>query len=166
MSIIELEITISSEAAKKFVGMLRIFMRDSPAYNDLQQERETTDQDLALVTAMMIDDFNSLPPLFEKKFSLSEILMAGLSSAALKVAASHLLEMRFQQQERNELTYSDGSRTEVINNKSVPYKDTASRFFLEGMKQFEKWKVAYNLTSSYNSSAGLFSDYALVNNQI
>lgn len=166
MSNSNLDIVIESESAIKFIAMLRHFMRDMPSYNELQQEIETTDQDLAFVTGLMIDDFNSLPPLLNDQKDLKAILGTGLTSACLKVAAAHLLEMRYQQQERNELTYSDGGRTEAVNNKSPSYKDTSARFMAEGMQKFETWKVAHNLSRSYNTSAGLFSDYALVNNRI
>ena len=154
-----------SPEAERFLHDLRMFMMDYEVFNQLRDEKEVSRRMLLLATSMTVNTFNATPPL-SGTYTLKQMLQSHLLEPTLYHAASNVLMMRAQQQERNQLTYSDGGRSEVINDKAPSYKNTYQMLRQYSLELFKKFKVAQNLNSGYGHSKGVHSDYAYIDDYL
>lgn len=150
---------------EKFLEDFRMFMQDFEAVNQLMDEKEVPRAMLSLASRMMVSTFNSTPP-HTRTYTLGDMLANHLIEPMLFHAASNVLMMRAQQQERNQLSYSDGGRSEVINDKALSYKNTFNMLRSFALKAFKDFKVATNFNSGYGDNKGVFSDYAYIDDYL
>lgn len=144
---------------KAFIEDLKAYMLDFPDLNELTGEQETKMSSLLLSVRMMLSDVHSAPPLIGK-FSLKRLLGYSLLSPMLKSCAGHILDMKVQWMERNELQYSDGTKTAAINDKAKTYRQTANLLKSEAMAAFSNWKMGYNIRSGFCGGSGVGSVYS------
>jgi hypothetical protein len=154
-----------TEEGKQFLHDLRKFMRDTREVNELIDEEEIDEASLVLAVRMSVSDFNMEPPLLNS-MNFKTILSNGMFAPLLRLSAANVLEMKFQSEERNQLQYSDGKRSEIIHDKAPSYKDTANRFRSSAITTIQRWKVSYNLRSGYGTASGIMSEYAYLNEGI
>lgn len=154
-----------SDQGKQFLHDLRKYMRDNEEINTLLDEEEIDESSLVLAVKMSVSDYNMQPPLLSSQ-NFVAIVDSGLFAPMLRLSAANILEMKYQSQERNRLQYSDGNRTEVINDKAPDYKDTANRLRQMAMTTIANYKQALNLKRGYGSTSGIHSEYAYINDWI
>ena len=150
---------------KMFLHDLRMYMRDTKSLNTLLDEDEIEESSLILALRMSVSDYNSMAPLVSGG-NFKDLLAKGLFSPLLQLTTSHVLEMKYQWQERNNLNYSDGGSSESVNDKAPSYKDTSVRLRNMAMESFKEFKLAQNIRRGYRGNTGLHSDYAYVNYSI
>jgi len=148
-----------TQEGKDFIEKLRLYMMDFAEINELLGKEESSTENLILATEMMLSDINAQPPLI-RKFSLGMVMGQGLLSVALKLAASHVLDMKLQWQERNFSQYSDGTKTESVNDKAENYRRTSSMLKGEALNALQGWKISYNVKSGFYGGSGVHSVYS------
>lgn len=145
-------ITARRDKARRY---LRLFMRDTPAFNRLIR-REESDADLFdFAIDMAISDWNStMPP-------VGYVTLGNYPSLYLLIhgAAIQLLKTQGLLQSRNELSYSAGGSSFMRSNKTNYYMSWMTNFANEYENKKKQIKMAQNINHGWG---GVASEYELI----
>lgn len=153
MSVEDPVITARRDKAKRY---LRLFMRDTPAFNRLTR-REESDADMYdFAIEMAVSDYNTtMPPLGYV------VTLANYPSLYLLLhgAAIQLLKSEGIRQSRNELSYSAGGSSFVRSNKTNYYMSWMTNFANEYQMLKRNIKMSINVNAGWG---GVASEYELI----
>jgi hypothetical protein len=138
-----------NEKAKKY---LRLFMRDTAAFNRLIRKEESEDDLLQFAIDMAVSDWNStMPP-------VGPVTIGNYPSLYLLMhgAAIQLLKTQGLIQARNELNYSAGGSSFVRSNKTNYYMQWMINFANEYETKKRNVKIAQNIARGWG---GVSSEY-------
>lgn len=139
------------DRAKRY---LRLFMRDTPAFNRLIRKEESDDELMTFAIEMAISDWNSTTPLISpvniESFPSLYLLMHG--------AAIQLLKTNGILQARNELNYSAGGSSFIRSNKSNYYMQWMQNFSAEYQMAKRNIKISQNISRGWGDG-GVASEY-------
>lgn len=139
------------DRAKRY---LRLFMRDTPAFNRLIRKEESDDELMTFAIEMAISDWNSTTPLIApvniENFPSLYLLMHG--------AAIQLLKTNGILQARNELNYSAGGSSFIRSNKSNYYMQWMQNFAAEYQMSKRNIKISQNISRGWGDG-GVASEY-------
>jgi len=145
-------ITARRDKAKRY---LRLFMRDTPAFNRLIRREESDDDLFEFAIEMAISDWNSTTPI------IGMVTLANYPSLylLLHAAAIQLLKTQGLLQSRNELSYSAGGSSFVRSNKTNYYMSWMTNFANEYEGKKRSLKIAQNVGRGWG---GIASEYNLI----
>ena len=145
-------ITARRDKAKRY---LRLFMRDTPAFNRLIRREESDDDLFEFAIEMAVSDWNSTTPI------IGRTTLANYPSLylLLHAAAIQLLKTQGLLQSRNELSYSAGGSSFVRSNKTNYYMSWMTNFANEFEAKKRAIKIAQNVERGWG---GIASEYNLV----
>jgi hypothetical protein len=141
-----------NEQAKKY---LRLFMRDTPAFNRLIRREESDDDLMQFAIDMAVSDWNSTAPF------VGSVTIANYPSLFLLMhgAAIQLLKTQGLLQARNELNYSAGGSSFMRSNKSNYYMAWMTNFANEYQTSKRNMKIAQNISHGWG---GVASEYGQI----
>lgn len=138
-----------NEKAKKY---LRLFMRDTPAFNRLIRREESDDDLMQFALDMGISDWNATAPF------VGHTTIGNYPSLYLLMHAGaiQLLKTQGLIQARNELNYSAGGSSFLRSNKSNYYMQWMINFANEYETKKRNLKMAQNIARGWG---GISSEY-------
>jgi len=128
------------------IDLVRIFLKDSPETNELDQTFEFKDRDIELACNLAISDWNTTPPLIRPQKLETFICIDWLVIATAINCLSTLVPLNA----RNQLAYSDGGITVDRWNKAPIYMAIIQYW----QPILEKKKVAFKYAQNVASFAG------------
>jgi len=149
---------VASHSRADYIGYLRDFLRDHPAFNRLLNytDEESNERQLGLALDLALDHFNTrILPIgttygYESFPSVSMLMELG---------AVYVLEMVGILKTRNSLQYSDAGLTISDTEKSAEYLSWARAFRDGVVKDAMNMKKAANIASVLEAGGGLHSSY-------
>lgn len=149
-------------AMRKFVEIVRLYMRDHPELNRLVRGEESNDRQVAWAVLDALSNFNGTPPI--TAYILDELLMRNQHSLLLRMTVIAVLESVALLQVRNHVNYSNGGINVGVNDKAPMIMQWLQyyRSYTEQMKL--RVKVAMNIESILGpSNSGVHSELWAVN---
>lgn len=146
------QITARRDKARRY---LRLFMRDTPAFNRLIRREESDAELIDFAIEMAISDYNTtMPP-------VGFITLLNYPSLYLLIhgAAIQLLKTQGLLQSRNELSYSAGGSSFQRSNKTNYYMSWMTNFANEYENKKRSLKMAKNVSHGWG---GIASEYEMI----
>lgn len=137
---------------QRFVGIVRMFMRDYPELNRLIKGEEHSDRLIAWAVIDALEDFNTTPPM--TGYGLSSFPSKHL---LLRGTIISLLESVGLLMTRNHLTFSDGGIQVGVSDKTPLIQSWIQLFTNKYEQKKQQLKVALNIEGGWGG--GLHSEY-------
>lgn len=148
----------TKQTIDSLVALVRAKMRDYPALNRLTDGVESTDRDIVMAMLLVVDDFNSTPPI------LSPVTLTAFPDRDLLVRGTiiQLLESLVLLQARNLLPYADG-QTQIATENPQIYLSLINMLKSEFENKKFRVKQAKNLNDALGVQVGVSSEYLAIN---
>lgn len=139
-------------ALEQFVGVVRMYLRDSPELNRLIQGEEHSDRLIAWAIIDALEDFNVTPP-----FTAYQLTNFPSKSLLRQGAVINLLESVGLLMTRNHLNFSDGGIQVGVSDKTPLIQSWIQLFTNKYEDRKNKIKIALNIENGWGG--GIHSEY-------
>jgi len=149
---------VANHSRADYIGYLRDFLRDHPAFNRLLNytDEESGERQLGLALDLALDHFNTRVLPIGTTYGFANYPSA---SILIELAAMYVLEMVGILKARNSLQYSDAGLTISDTEKSSEYRAWAMTFRQGALQEAANMKKAANIASVLEGGSGLHSSY-------
>ena len=149
---------MASHSRADYIGYLRDFLRDHPAFNRLLNytDEESNERQLGLALDLALDHFNTRVLPIGGSYTFTNFPSVSL---LMELGAVYVLEMVGLLKTRNSLQYSDAGLTISDTEKSSEYRAWAMTFRADVMKDAMNMKKMANISSILEGGGGLHSSY-------
>ncbi len=143
------------------IQLVRLFFRDFAELNLLIRGEESSDRMIAWAILDFLSDFNATPPF--TYFTIEDMYARNWQSFATRGTAISLLQSAMLLYARNQLPFSDGGISSVINDKAPMIQSILGLFQSSYEQTKRQIKTAINIEGMLDQGAsGLHSEYAVL----
>ena len=147
-----------STTTRKFVQMVRLYLRDFSELNRLIKGEETSDRMILWAVKDAVSLFNGTPNL--TNFTLEELLQRNQQHLMLRLTVISVIESVGLLQTRNHINYSTGGINVGVNDKTPMLMNWLQYFKSTTQQQMQSTKVALNVESILGAGeVGAHSEY-------
>jgi hypothetical protein len=147
---------------RKFVQMVRLYLRDFSELNRLIKGEETNDRMILWAVKDAVSDFNGTPQF--TNFTLDSLLDMNLQHLMLRLTVISIIESVGLLQTRNHINYSTGGINVGVNDKTGMLMNWLQYFKSTTEQKKQQVKVAINVESILGAGErGVHSEYWAVN---